>query len=92
MSIESRLYKLEQTVANLQESFIQSQRNQVPITERTDESHNKIPQVDSNTVGVTDNDLAICDVADLADTNSMAIDDLAELVDELSNKVAEMES
>ena len=83
---------LKEEVKNLREAFLQSQMNQVPITERTDESHNKIPQVDSNTVGVTDNDLAICDVADLADTNSMAIDDLAELVDELSNKVAEMES
>lgn len=41
--------------------------------------------------GISENDTAICDVADLSDVNSQAIDDLAELVDELSNKVAEME-
>ena len=46
---------------------------------------------ETNTVGVSDNDIAICDVADLADTNSMAIDDLAEMVDDLSNRVAELE-
>ena len=44
-----------------------------------------------HTVGISENDTAICDVADLSDVNSQAIDDLAELVDELSNKVAEME-
>lgn len=86
------IQKLKSEVDSLREAFLQSQRNQTPIVNRTDESHNKIPQIDSNTTGVSDNDLAICDVADLADTNSMAIDDLAELVDELSNKVAEMES
>ena len=41
---------------------------------------------------INENDTAICDVADLSDVNSQAIDDLAEMVDELSNKVAEMEA
>ena len=41
--------------------------------------------------GISENDTAVCDVAELSDVNSQAIDDLAELVDELSNKVAEME-
>ena len=52
MSIESRLYNVEQTLANLQESFIQSQRNQTPIVNRTDESYNKIPQIDGNTENI----------------------------------------
>lgn len=42
-------------------------------------------------IAINENDSAICDVADLSDVNSQAIDDLAEIVDELSNKIAEME-
>lgn len=38
-----------------------------------------------------ENDSAICDIADLEDVNSTAIDDLAEIVDELINKVYELE-
>ena len=41
---------------------------------------------------INENDTAICDVAELSDVNSQAIDDLAEIVDELSNKIAEMEA
>jgi len=41
---------------------------------------------------ISENDTAICDVADLSDVNSQAIDDLAEIVDEISNKIAEMEA
>ena len=47
--------------------------------------------LDENTQGISENDGAICDVAELSDVNSQAIDDLAEVVDELSNKIAEME-
>lgn len=43
------------------------------------------------TIGVSENDSAICDIADLEDVNSTAIDDLAEIVDELINKVYELE-
>ena len=39
----------------LQAAYIQSQKNQVPITERTDTAYNKVPQVDENTRGVTSN-------------------------------------
>lgn len=42
-------------------------------------------------IGVSDNDIGICDVADLADTNSIAIDDLAVMIDELQNRVSELE-
>lgn len=81
MTIEQRLEQLERQVNCLQNSFIQSQKNQVPITHKTEDGYNKIPQVDSNTIGVLENDTAICDVAELSDVNSMAIDDLAEMAD-----------
>lgn len=48
-------------------------------------------EISETASGVSDNDIAVCDVADLADTNSIAIDDLAAIVDELSNRVAELE-
>lgn len=41
--------------------------------------------------GVSDNDIAVCDVADLADTNSIAIDDLAAMINDLQNRVSELE-
>ena len=68
---------LEERVDALYNSVLQLQQNLNPVTDRADSAYNKVPQVDANTEGVSDNDLAICDVADLADTNSMAIDDLA---------------
>lgn len=49
MSIESRLYNLEQTVANLQESFIQSQRNNSQIVSKTDNTSNKVEQITPTT-------------------------------------------
>ena len=79
----------------LENAVMAGKSREVGNTYRSEDADNKvnntIPQVDENTVGVSDNDIAICDIADLADTNSMAIDDLAELVDELSNRVAELE-
>lgn len=85
------IQELEERVDALYNSILQIQQNLNPVIDKADNASNKIPQVDANTIGVSDNDLAICDVADLADTNSMAIDDLAVLVDELSNRVAELE-
>ena len=81
MTIEERFTQLENKVNCLQASFIQSQKNQMPITTKAESGYNKIPQVDSNTIGVSENDTAICDVAELSDVNSMAIDDLAEMAD-----------
>ena len=52
MNCEYEIQVLKEEVKNLREAFLQSQRNQVPITERTDESHNKIPQVDANTENI----------------------------------------
>ena len=39
----------------LQAAYIQSQKNQVPITGKTDTAYNKVPQVDENTRGVASN-------------------------------------
>ena len=49
MSIESRLYNLEQTVANLRESFLQSQRNNSQIVSKTDNTSNKVEQITPTT-------------------------------------------
>ena len=49
MSIESRLYNLEQIVANLRESFIQSQRNNSQIVSKTDDTSNKVEQITPTT-------------------------------------------
>ena len=81
MNYEVEINKLNARLDNLQQSFIQAQKNQVPITAKTDTSYGKCPQVDKNTAGVSENDSAICDVAELSDVNSMAIDDLAEMAD-----------
>lgn len=51
-----------------------------------------IRQTEGNlTSATTENDTAICDIADLSDVNSSAIDDLAVIIDELINKVYELE-
>ena len=66
MSIESRLYNLEQTVANLQESFIQSQRNNSQIVSKTDDTSNKVEQITPTTYTKTayigDTDVVFTDV------------------------------
>ncbi len=81
MTLEERMDMFEIQIRNLQNSLFQMSKNQVPLTERTDDAYGKIPQVDSNTQGVSENDTAICDIAELSDVNSMAIDDLAEMAD-----------
>ena len=86
LTTEQRLSNLESLV-----NYLSKQITQTKGYAEADTVSERIG-ISNNTTGVSDNELAICDVADLADTNSMAIDDLAELVDELSNKVAEMES
>jgi len=86
MDIETRLANLESLVHSLINSLnlkdLYNNADKAGIRQ-TEEIHG---------VGISENDIAICDVADLSDANSQAIDDLAELVDELSNKVAEMEA
>lgn len=66
MSIESRLYNLEQTVANLQESFIQSQRNNSQIVSKTDDTFNKVekitPTTYTKTAYIGDSEVVFTDV------------------------------
>ena len=47
--------------------------------------------INVNTQEILTNDVAICDVAELSDTNSIAIDDLAIIVDDLNNRVSALE-
>lgn len=55
------------------------------------EAHSTQQSVSKATEGVSDNDVAICDVADLADTNSTAIDDIGIILDDLIHRVEELE-
>ena len=83
MNYEVEIQKINARIDNLQQSFIQAQRNQVPITARADEASNKVPQVDENTNGVAENSGGIFDVAALADENSQAMMELAEIIGEM---------
>ena len=42
MTLEQRVEKLEKQLNSLHSAFLQAQRNQVPITAKTDDSANKI--------------------------------------------------
>ena len=82
-TIEERVTILEKTLKNLQDSFIQAQKNNAPDVAKTEESYNKIPQINENTEVVNDNSLGLFDVASLADENSQAIMELAEMIAEM---------
>lgn len=45
MNTEQRLNQLEARLDNLQNAFIQSQRNQVPITGKVDDTANKVTEI-----------------------------------------------
>lgn len=85
MNIETRLTNLENLVhalvntLNLKDLYNNADKAGIRQTENFHE------------IGISENDTAICDVADLSDVNSQAIDDLAEMVDELANQIAEKE-
>lgn len=85
MSIDERVTKIE----NLVNALIAKVEN-INFYQSADTASERIG-ISTNSAGVAENDTAICDVADLSDVNSQAIDDLAEMVDELSNKVAGLE-
>lgn len=91
MDYEKEIKQIKAQLANLQQAFINARRSNANTVERVDESHNKIPQVDSNTEGVEENDEAIMDVADLADENSNALEELAAIIDELDARVTALE-
>ena len=52
MDIEQEIVKLKSEVAKLNQAYIQSRKNQVPITGRTDTAYAKCPQVDTNTANI----------------------------------------
>ena len=83
MNYEVEINKINARIDNLQQSFIQAQKNQVPITAKADTASNKVPQVDENTNGVAENSGGIFDIAALADENSQAIMELAEIIGEM---------
>lgn len=91
MTLEERVNRLEAQIANLQESFIQSQRNQTPATEKIDTAYSKCPQVDTNTAGVHENDSAICDIASLSDENSNALEELAAMIQDHEDRIETLE-
>lgn len=58
MNYEVEINKINARLDNLQESFIQAQKNQVPITAKTDDTANKVavitPYTESKTAGIQD--------------------------------------
>lgn len=52
MDIEQEIVDLKKQMEALQKAFIQSQKNQVPITGKTDTAYGKCPQVDLNTTNI----------------------------------------
>ena len=90
MDYEKEINELKAQVKRLQVAFLQASENQVPVIEKTDESYNKIPQVDENTTGVGENSLGLLDVAELSDENSSAIEDVAGLADENSTAIEDL--
>ena len=66
MDYEKEIKELKIQLTRLNNAFLQSQRNQVPMDGKTDEAYNKVPQVDENTTGVGENQAGLLDVAQLS--------------------------
>lgn len=45
MTLEDKVNQLESRLNNLQNAFLQSQKNQVPITAKTDDTANKVVEI-----------------------------------------------
>ena len=90
MDYEKEIREIKIQLANLQNAFLQSSRNQVPMTSKAESAYNKCPQVDKNTMGVGENSLGLLDVAELSDENSSAIEDVANLSDENSTAIEDL--
>lgn len=85
MDLETRITNLENLVNALSKKIDKNK-----FYQDADTSSERI-NISNNTNGVSENDSAICDVAELEDINSSAIDDLAEMIDNLENRVAKLE-
>lgn len=66
MTTEQRITQLEARLDNLQNAFVQSQRNQVPITGKVDDTANKVteitPQTFTQTAYIGDTSVAFTEV------------------------------
>ena len=66
MSIDQQLAKLESRLNNLQKAFEQAQRNQIPVTAKTDDTASKVveitPWTASKTAYIDDTECIFTDV------------------------------
>lgn len=53
MILEDKVNQLESRLNNLQNAFLQSQKNQVPVTAKTDDTANKVEEITPWTVSKT---------------------------------------
>lgn len=90
MDYEKEINELKRQLANLQDSFFGYKKNNNQVVERSDDAFNKIPQVDDNTSGVSENSAGLLDVAELSDENNSAIEDVANLADENSTAIEDL--
>ena len=85
--MSSTIDALSERIDNLQQSFVQAQINQVPLTGETEEAYNKIPQVDQNTGDISANatDILITQegVAESYEETSTSITQCEEAIAEL---------
>ena len=90
MDYEKEIKEIKIQLANLQNAYLNSQRNLTPVVGKSDEAYNKVPQVDENTSGVGENQAGLLDVAQLSDENNTAIEDLGSLTDENSIAIEDL--
>ena len=90
MDYEKEINELKRQLTNLTNAFLQSQKNQEPTIHKSEDAYNKIPQVDENTTGVSENSAGLLDVAELSDENNTAIEDVAGLADENSTAIEDL--
>lgn len=90
MDYEKEINDLKNQVRDLQQALLQYTRNQQPITGKAETAYNKTPQVDENTMGVSENSAGLLDVAELSDENNTAIEDLGSLTDENSTAIEDL--
>ena len=66
MTLEDKVNQLESRLNNLQNAFLQSQKNQVPVTAKTDDTANKVveitPWTASKTAYIDDTEVTFTDV------------------------------
>ena len=90
MDYDKEIREIKEQLASLQQTLLQYTRNQQPITSKAESGYNKIPQVDENTTGVSENSAGLLDVAELSDENNTAIEDLGSLTDENSTAIEDL--